>query len=442
LALSYYYADQSYEPEAGESRAHTLHWLYNLKKMGHLDTTTFADIPTYSVFKNQAGDLTYVAYNAGSTERLVTFSDGFSMTVGPREMNSFSTSNENPDAPVVLLLADKTSGKMPLTINFEGNKSYDRNESPLTYHWDFGDGTTAHSADTTKIFTEVGTFKIVLTVTNEQSHSSKDSVTITVRGNGTPFSGSPPKVPAKIEAEDYDNGGEGIAYHDVDANNAGLAYRPDEGVDIIGVGGGYAVYWIVAGEWIEYTFEVEEAGNYDFVPYAATVPGFGNFTLFIDNVDVSGKIPVPHTGGFENWTPFATEDVHLETGVHIMRFEFDSDSDKTEWLFSLNYIEVSKSIVDGIEDQTDLPTDFKLMQNYPNPFNPNTIINYSVPKQGKVTIAVFNALGKQVATLVNEEKSAGNYKIDFNAENLSSGIYFYKMQANEFIQTKKMLLLK
>ena len=86
--------------------------------------------------------------------------------------------------------------------------------------------------------------------------------------------------------------------------------------------------------------------------------------------------------------------------------------------------------------------DFKLEQNYPNPFNPSTSIKYQVPELSFVTIKVYDVLGNDVATLVNEEKPVGNHQIEFNAANLPSGIYFYRLQAGDYIETKKMVLMK
>lgn len=91
LALSYYNADQNYEPFNGETKAHTLHWLYNMKEMGHYNTEVTADVPTYAVFVNQTDDTTYVAFNANPIEKMITFSDGFTMTVPARSLNSYST---------------------------------------------------------------------------------------------------------------------------------------------------------------------------------------------------------------------------------------------------------------------------------------------------------------------------------------------------------------
>ncbi len=89
-----------------------------------------------------------------------------------------------------------------------------------------------------------------------------------------------------------------------------------------------------------------------------------------------------------------------------------------------------------------LPNEFYLSQNYPNPFNPNTTITYSIPKQSNVDIKVFDLLGREVTTLVNEEKSAGNYKVVLKGSNLSSGVYLYRLHAGNFVSTKKFVLIK
>lgn len=88
------------------------------------------------------------------------------------------------------------------------------------------------------------------------------------------------------------------------------------------------------------------------------------------------------------------------------------------------------------------PDTYELNQNYPNPFNPTTTIKYSIPKAAHVKISIYNILGEKVAALIDSEQSAGRYEINFNASSLASGVYFYNIQAGDFIQTKKMLLLK
>jgi hypothetical protein len=441
-ALSLYYNDYNYDPFDGESRAHTLHWLWNMKKMGHLDTTVYADISTYAVFKDGKGDKTYIAYNAKSNPRMVTFSDGYTMMVAPKQIASEFTGEDTSEGPIATLITDKTSGKAPVDVHFDGGNSYDRGGGEISFNWDFGQFGSSSAEDTTVTFDEIGTFWVYLTVTNEESQSASDSVLIEVRENGSGFNGTPFVVPGRIEAEDYDLGGEGIAYHDVDENNIGLAYRPDEGVDIEGAsGGGFDVYWIVDGEWIEYTFEVEEDGNYIFTPFVSTVPGFGYFHLYVDNEDISGRKNVSGTGGWQSWSPIEIDEIYLEAGVHRMRFEFGSDSDKNGWLLSLNYTDVKKSPTTSTEDNLK-PKAFTLKQNYPNPFNPSTNIVYSIPESGMVRLTVFNALGQNVSTLVSEQQSAGSYSYQFQAQGIPSGIYFYKLESNGQVRTNKMLLIK
>ncbi len=102
------------------------------------------------------------------------------------------------------------------------------------------------------------------------------------------------------------------------------------------------------------------------------------------------------------------------------------------------------------ENKNDLPSGFNLSQNYPNPFNPTTKIKYTIPnviasgtKQTQlVTLKVFDVLGNEIVTLVNEEKPAGSYEMNFKAKGLSSGIYFYKLQTGSFVETRKMVLMK
>ncbi len=91
--------------------------------------------------------------------------------------------------------------------------------------------------------------------------------------------------------------------------------------------------------------------------------------------------------------------------------------------------------------------DFKLGQNYPNPFNPTTAIAYQIPERSFITLKVYDVLGNEIATIINEEKPAGNYEVEFNshsgeARNLPSGIYFYQLKAGNFVETKKMVLIK
>jgi|WetSurMetagenome_2_1015567.scaffolds.fasta_scaffold05047_6 hypothetical protein len=96
--------------------------------------------------------------------------------------------------------------------------------------------------------------------------------------------------------------------------------------------------------------------------------------------------------------------------------------------------------VNGTENLT--PNNITLEQNYPNPFNPSTTIEFSIPEQSFVNLEIFNSIGEKISTVISEELSAGSYKYLWNASNLPSGVYFYRLQSKSFIKTNEMLLLK
>jgi hypothetical protein len=95
-----------------------------------------------------------------------------------------------------------------------------------------------------------------------------------------------------------------------------------------------------------------------------------------------------------------------------------------------------------IENESGVPYKFSLSQNYPNPFNPSTVINYSLAASERVQITVYDLLGKEIKTLVNEVKGPGSHQVTFNASGISSGVYFYKISAGSFLDIKKMVVVK
>jgi len=106
------------------------------------------------------------------------------------------------------------------------------------------------------------------------------------------------------------------------------------------------------------------------------------------------------------------------------------------WKYTYTYI------IAGVEQLTDGIKAYSLSNNYPNPFNPSTKINYQIPELSFVTLRVYDVLGNEIAALVKGEKPAGSYEVEFNASSIPSGIYFYKLQAGSFVETKKMVLMK
>jgi hypothetical protein len=103
---------------------------------------------------------------------------------------------------------------------------------------------------------------------------------------------------------------------------------------------------------------------------------------------------------------------------------------------------IGYTIVDVEDDINVTPSAYNLNQNYPNPFNPSTTISYSIPKAGNVVLKIYNILGQEVKTLINQHQQPGSYKINFNASSLTSGVYFYSIKADGYSQVKKMMLIK
>jgi hypothetical protein len=166
--------------------------------------------------------------------------------------------------------------------------------------------------------------------------------------------------------------------------------------------------WRTATETNNYGFQVERSKDNESYEQITFVPGFGSTTE-------------PKS--------YSYTDNSVNSGTYYYRLkQIDFDG-------SFSYSEV-------LEVNVGLPTEFSLEQNYPNPFNPTTTISYSIPEISFVTLKIYDVSGSEVATLANENKSAGNYEVEFDAMGLPSGTYFFTIQAGTFIETKKMMLMK
>ncbi|MBC7783563.1 MAG: carbohydrate-binding protein, partial [Burkholderiales bacterium] len=161
--------------------------------------------------------------------------------------------------------------------------------------------------------------------------SAFDEVTVVVTAGPvqtqTPFSGTPFAVGATIQAEQFDNGGTGVAFFDSDSTNNGGKYRTDTGVDIENTtdsGGGFNVAYAVAGEWLEYTINVVTAGNYVLSSRVAHASNGGTFHVEFNGTNKTGAIAIPNTGGWQNWQT-VTRTVNLQAGIQVMRVAMDTN---------------------------------------------------------------------------------------------------------------------
>ena len=166
--------------------------------------------------------------------------------------------------------------------------------------------------------------------------------------------------------------------------------------------------WLTATEINNQMFEIERRSEED------------QF-ITIGNVEGNGTTTEPHEYSYIDNT--------VGTGIYYYRLKQIDFGGQYEYS-------------DEIEVEVLGPLTFALEQNYPNPFNPSTIIKYSIPENGFVKLSVYNLVGEEVRVIVNEMLDAGFYEVTFNATDLPSGIYFYKLQAGSFVETKKMVLMK
>lgn len=222
-------------------------------------------------------------------------------------------------------------------------------------------------------------------------------------------------VPGKIEAEDYS-----------DMYGIQTESCSDTGF-------GMDVGWIDDGDWLEYGLNAGSAGQYNISLRTASSSQAGKI-VFTGGGNNLGNINIPVTGGWQIWTTVSAV-INLNAGQQTLRLTAQTGG------FNLNWLNFEK-ITDAIISQVNTPKNFGLQQNYPNPFNPSTSISYQIPKGGYVTIKIYDVLGNNVNTLVSEYKSPGQYIVNFNANRLSSGVYYCRMQAGSFNETKKLMFLK
>ncbi|TRX48004.1 carbohydrate-binding protein [Fulvivirga sp. M361] len=160
-----------------------------------------------------------------------------------------------------------------------------------------------------------------------------NNITVTASSGQTPFGGTARTVPGRVEAEDYDEGGQGVAYSDTNTANDGGQYRTD-GVDIQTTGdtdGNYNVGWTNTSEWMEYTINFSTTQDYDFFPRVASPASTAKFRILIDGVDKTGELAVPNTGGYQTYQTMHIRNINVTAGIHVVRLEIIAGG------FNLNY---------------------------------------------------------------------------------------------------------
>lgn len=332
-----------------------------------------------------------------------------------------ATANCTPvgQAPTVSLTAPSNNASFTTlqTINLTATASdADGSISKV----DFYDGTTLLGSDNSSPYSyawsgmSVGTHTLTAVATDNSGQTTTSAtVTITVTAAQAAFKGTAWPIPGKIEAEDYDLGGEGIAFHEANTTgNEGLAtYRTDQQVDVEttqDATGAYNIGYIMNGEWLEYSVNVATTGAYS-VDIRVACDGTGRtMHIEMDGTNISGAISVPNTAGWQTWTTVTLNNINLTAGTHIMRLAFDSD------YMNLNYVEF-KSVVTGLDNEQ-----INSLALYPNPFTHQIHINTN----SNFNYQLLNLAGQ----IVEEGKSEGS--IDIGGKP-SKGVYLLKVTIGE-----------
>lgn len=322
-------------------------------------------------------------------------------------------------SPVVSITAPSANSTftVPATITITANAT-DANGSISKV--EFYNGNTKLGEDATTPYSYIwnnvaeGSYQITAVATdNAGNKTTSTAITVRVNVPKGPYNGTAHAIPGRIEAEHYDVGGEGLSFHEGNANGneAGATLRNDE-VDIEttqDATGAYNVGYILNGEWLEYTVNVGQTGAYD-LDLRVAADGTGKTChVEVDGINVTGAITVPNTGGWQKWQTVRVSNINLTAGKRVVRVAFDSD------YMNLNWLEFSKSVVSGTHEM-----DFEAIHIFPNPFNESCNIHIEEP----FTYQLLNSLGH----VVEEGSGQGSVRV---AGQLLAGFYTLKITQHQ-----------
>jgi Carbohydrate binding module (family 6)/Pectate lyase superfamily protein len=324
---------------------------------------TYDDYAGYGIYvlPDTDGSMTITNTNICNTPSGQTRNDSgatFAMNGTPGSTCSGNTNN----APVANAGPDQNLSSGTTSANLSGSAT-DGNGDPITFSWSQISGPTATITNSSSANTSVtglssgNTYVFRLSASDGEGGTGTDDVQITVQSPSTqnPFPGpSPAAIPGTIEFENFDTGGEGVAYHDNEAANQGGQGRTAEGVDTeICSEGGLNIGWTATGEWYEYTVNVATTGSYNIDVRAASMFAGGAFHIEFNGVDKTGLFTTTNTNGWQNWTTISKANIPLTAGVQVMRVFLDNAN------FNLDKITFTK---------TDTATSYRIKNRWQNTY--------------------------------------------------------------------------
>ena len=237
----------------------------------------------------------------------------------------------------------------------------------------------------------------------------------------TPFKGTSHLIPGRIQTEDFDLGGQGVAFNEMntEGNQGGATYRNDQ-VDIeatVDATGAYNIAYVLNGEWLEYSVNVTSSGSYD-LDLRLAADGTGKtFHVEMNGVNISGPVVVPNTTGWQTWRTITVNNINLTAGQKVMRIVFDSD------YMNLNYVEFNKSLTAGIEDEVSVQSSV-----FPNPWKDV----FSIRLKGQFTYSLLTVSGRVLC------EGFGTDMVEIQDQH-PKGMYLLKLQKEDKTQFVKIV---
>lgn len=232
------------------------------------------------------------------------------------------------------------------------------------------------------------------------------------------------------------DGGIGCVCHNPDPNDSVFVWI--EGPDTVRINDTVAYKLLMTGG-------PTVTGGFNIASYFGELDSIDTLTQTMYG-ELTHTFPNPFVNDTVSWNfRYTAPDSILIDTLYSVANSVNNDSIPSEldhWNFGNNFAVYVIDNPTDVKDKNNPPAQFVLEQNYPNPFNPTTNIRFQISNFGFTSLKVYDVLGREVTTLISEEKNPGNYVVKFKAADLTSGIYFYRLETNEFVQTKKMILMK
>ncbi len=269
---------------------------------------------------------------------------------------------------------------------------------------------------------KAGTHNITAEATDDKGiRTVSAAVTVSIQAAQAPFNGSAHEVPGYIEAEEYDIGGEDIAYHEENANgNEGNAFIRNDQVDIEATedtSGQYNIGYILKNEWLKYTINVLRSGTYNLDLRVAAEGDEKSLHIEIDSIKVSENVKIPNTGGWQDWTTLTIHNIELTAGEHIMKVVFDAS------YMNLNYLEFKEAYSSVNHNK---------MYNEEKPFRPSLINDFEIRLNGSYEYGITAING----TVLEKGSGRGVKKV---GTGLTTGVYLLSVKSHEGNFIRKVL---